>query len=102
MPIHVSRVEEVAAHVEGLMHGANRFDVVRRTVRVAVTIAADRPCTESNFTHGHLRPAQQSPLHASSSARAEGVVTGSEQAVPTHTIALGASVMQRTMTFRGR
>jgi len=49
------------------------------------------------------RRAKLTAVHAaSSSASRSDVVTGNEHAVPTHTVALGAAAIVRTITVRGR
>src|SRR5712691_7767354 len=102
VPIHVRRIEEVATQLVGALDGAQRLGVVGGTVRVAESVAADAPTAEANGADREAGAAQHPTSHRNKSPSASRVVTGSEQAVPTHTVALGRSAVLRTTSLRGR
>src|SRR2546422_10875054 len=102
VPVHVRRIEEVAPQVVGAAHGAQRLGIVGRTVGVAEPVAADGPRTEADGADREAGAAGHSTPHRNRSPSASRVVTGSEQVVPTHTVAAGCCAGLRTTTLRGR
>src|SRR5207247_345106 len=105
VPIHVRGIEEVAPQLVGAAYGAQRLGVVGRTVGVTEPVAADGPRAEADRADREAGAAEHPPPHRSRSPSASGVVTGSEQVVPTQTIAAGAvgsSAVFRTTSLRGR
>src|SRR3989442_6651759 len=102
VPVHVRRIEEIASQLVGAVHGAQRLGVVGGTVGVAEPVAADGPGPEPDGADREAGAAEHPPPHRSRSPSASGVATGSEQVVPTQTVAVGRSAVLRSTTLRGR
>src|ERR1700704_6508296 len=101
--VHIGRVEEVAAQVEGAPNGVRGLCVVGGAVGIPERVASHRPRPETDLAHRKSRAAEGAVVHASSSlASCAGVVTGSEHVVPTHTVAAASSATVRITTLRGR